>query len=354
MSSENSFLAREVTYNSESGSLSPMGAAGGGGGGNFLIHHGGGTAPPPTLVTTAGSNLEFNFIWDSSVSNLGSNESAFMNAIVNVAKYYESGMTAARPEVINIQVGWGEVNGSSLPNGAIGASETNGYLTNYSTVTNGLIGSSGGAITANSFHAVNEPTGAQFFISSAEAKGFGLINPMSTGVDGYMGFGTLSGTGYSWNPSSSATTGAGSGTGPLQFDFQGVAQHELSEVMGRIEMEGHTVFNGQQTYTPLDLFNYSAPDQLVLSGGQSSGSQVNSYFSLDSGTTNLGWFNDGYKNGDIADWASYSSYSQSNTGVPGGYQDSFDAFAYPGINTDLSTTDEYVLGTLGLSATAFA
>jgi hypothetical protein len=350
MSNKSSILGPELTYNSDDNTLVRSAAFGAG------SHHGGGgsggTTPSATLVTSAGSNLEFNLIWDSSVANLGSNETAFINAMVNVSKYYETLFTTSHTEVINIKVGWGEVNGQSLPGGAIGASETNGYLTNYSAVTNGLIASSGGVTTSASFNA-NEPTGAQFFISSAEAKGFGLINPTSTGVDGYVGFGTLSGTGYSWNFTSSATTGQGSGTGPLQFDFQGVAQHEISEVMGRIEMEGHTTFNGLATYTPLDLFNFDSSGHLVLSGGDNATNQVNSYFSINSGATPHGYFNDGYKSGDIADWASYLSDMQSQT-LTNGYQDAFDAFAYPSVNTDLSYSDQLVMETLGVSSTGLA
>lgn len=346
MSENSSFLGPELTYNSADNTLVRSAAFGGG------SHHGGGgsgSTPAPVTEQAPNSNLEFNLIWDSSVANLGSNEQAFMTAVENTALYYSSLFTTATHEVINIHIGWGEVNGQSLPSGAIGASETNGYLTNYSTVTSGLIASSGGVITSASFNALNEPTGAQFFISSAEAKGFGLISPTSTGVDGYVGFGT----GVSWNFTSSATTGQGSGTGQLQFDFQGVAQHELSEVMGRIEMEGHTAFNRVPTYTPLDLLNFDSKGHLVLSGGDNATTQAKSYFSIDSGATPLGYFNDGYKGGDIADWASYSSYTQSQTGLSG-YQDAYDAFAYPGVNTNLSVDDQYVIETLGVSSTGLA
>ena len=347
----NAGLGPQFTYNADEGTAVHFNAAASGQNSSSLnAHHGGSTAPAPTLVTNGG-NLEFNLIWDSSVSNLGSNQTAFMNAMINAASYYETLFTTPHPEVINIKVGWGEINGQNLPAGALGSSESNGYLTNYTTVTNGLIASSGGAVTAASFKAANEPINSQFFITSAEAKGFGLISPTSTGVDGYVGFGTLSGTGYSWNFASSATTGQGSGTGPLQFDFQGVAQHEISEVMGRIEMEGHSTFNGQATYTPLDLFNFDSVGHLALSAGYNTSTQVSSYFSLDSGTSVEGYFNDAYKSGDIADWASYSSYNQSQTGLSSGYQDAFDAFGYPSINTDLSYDDQLVMETLGVSST---
>ena len=345
-----SFLGQEVTYNADEGTVVHFHSEASGGG--FSLRGGGGsTAPAPTLVPlSAGSNLQFNLIWDSSVNNVGTHKADFMNAVINVATYYEKMFTTAQHEIINIKVGWGEINGQALPNGALGASETNGYLTNYATVTSKLIANSGGQITAASFGATNEPTTAQFFISSAEAKGFGLISPTSTGVDGYMGFGTLGGTGYSWNFTSNAGPGAG-GTGTTQFDFQGVVQHEISEVMGRIEMEGHTTIYGKATYTPLDLFNYDAPNHLVLSGGDNTGTQVNSYFSLDSGKTALGYFNDGYQGGDIADWASWTSPSQAQTDESSGYQDPFDAFGWPGIDTNFTHDDMYVMDTLGVWST---
>jgi len=347
MSGRNSsFLGQEVTYNEDENTLLHFNASAAGGASSHRPGGGGGsTAPSPTLVVTSGSHLEFNLIWDSSVTNLGANQTAFMNAMVNVAQYYEKLFTTPQTEIINIKVGWGEINSQNLPAGALGTSQTNGYLTNYATVTNAL------AKNGFSFTASNEPTTSQFFISSAEAKSFGLINPTSTAIDGYVGFGTLSGTGYSWNFASSAGTGQGSGTGATQFDFQGVAQHELSEVMGRIAMEGHTVFNGQATYTPLDLFNFDSAGHLALSGGYGTNTQVASYFSVDNGSAHLANFNDGYQGGDIADWESYASLTQSGTGLSSGYQDAFDAFGYSGFNTDLSYADQLAMETLGLGWT---
>lgn len=57
-----------------------------------------------------------------------------------------------------------------------------------------------------------------------------------------------------------------SNTGPAanQFDLQTVALHEISEVMGRIGMEG-AIINGKTTDTPLDLFNYHSNGVLELS-----------------------------------------------------------------------------------------
>ena len=278
--------------------------------------------PAPTLVGSRGG-LQIDLIWDSSVANA---PRGFTQAITDAAEYYTK--LFSNDEVINIQVGYGEIDGSRMAANALGESESYGYLTNYSTITDAL------AKDGYGFSARNEPTGGQFFVTSADAKTLGMINPTSSAVDGYIGFSNLKGTGYSWNETASVT-GSTSGTGPRQFDLEATAFHEISEVMGRIEMEGALV-NGKPTYTPLDLFNYQSQGVLELSGNGGS-------FSVNNGATDLGTYNDASVNGgDIADWASVASPTQSNTlGLPGGVNvyDAYDAFAFPGYNGDLSQSD---------------
>ena len=174
-----------------------------------------------------------------------------------------------------------------------------------------------------------------------------MVNAHGTALDGYIGFGNLSNTGYSWNLAAT-TTGQNTGTGssPPQFDLQSVALHEISEVLGRIGMEGATVINNHATYTPLDLFNFAPPPATpgTLALSPSSG-----YFSTDNGHTNLGWFNNN-PYGDIADWASYQYPTQADTqGLPTGsnVEDAFAAFGYPGYNGDISTSDLEVMAALG-------
>jgi len=289
--------------------------------------------PAPTLVGSS-HGLQIDLVWDSSVSKA---PSGFMQAIIDAAAYYTTIISTR--EVITIDVGYGEIGGSSLSSGALGESESYGYLTNFSTVTTAL------AHDNFVFSAANEPTGSQFFVTSAEAKALGLVNP-TAGLDGYVGFGSLSGTGYSWNTAASPT-GSNSNTGVRQFDLQSVALHEISEVMGRIGMEGASV-NGKSTDTPLDLFNYQSHGVLELSGN-------GGYFSTDNGTTHLGTFNNASLNGgDIADWASANSTTQSNTvGLPSGVKvyDAFDAFGFPGYNGDVSQSDVMELTALGYRLT---
>jgi hypothetical protein len=291
--------------------------------------------PASTLVGSS-SGLEINLIWDSSVRS-SANWSQIETAVIDAAKYYTT--LFSTKVVINIDVGFGEIDGTSLASNALGESESYGYLTNYSTVTNAL------EKDGYTFTASNEPTTAQFFVTSAEAKTMGLISGTSTAVDGYIGFSTLSGTGYSWNFSAS-TTGGNTGTGAKQFDLEAVAMHEISEVMGRIGMEGE-VINGKATYTPLDLFNFKSPGVLDLSGN-------GGYFSTNDGATNLGTYNDASVNGgDIADWASSSSITQSDTlGLINGDYDAYDAFTFPGDNGDVSQSDILEDAALGYTLTA--
>jgi hypothetical protein len=285
-------------------------------------------APPPTPTVVSGTNgFQIKLIWDSSVNSA---PSGFKQAVIDAAQYYASQFS--NKEIVNINVGYGEIAGGKMSAGALGESESYGYLTNYATVTNALLKDN------FTFAASNEPTNSQFFVTSADAKTLGLVNASSTALDGYIGFGTLSGTGYSWNLTDT-TTGN-------QFDLQSVALHEISEVLGRIGMEGASV-NNHPTYTPLDLFNFSftAPKTLALS--PSSG-----FFSTDNGVTPLGVFNNSASNGgDIADWASSASPSQAGTGLPTGSQDAFDAFGYPGYNGDISTSDLDVMAALGYKLT---
>lgn len=327
-------LGPEVLLN-DSGMLSPVNASRGGG---TTSSSGSSSAPAPTLVTALGSTLEIDLVWDSSV---GAAPSGFMAAVIGAAKTYVTDFTSAASAgtsnivEVFIKVGWGEVAGSQMSSSALGTSQSYGYLTNYAAVTKAL------SLDGFSFNAANEPTNAQFFVTSAQAKALGMISGTSgsaTSPDGYIGFSTLSGTGYSWNYGSSGTTST-------QYNLQSVVEHEISEVMGRIGMQGTQSYSRHASYTPLDLFDYSSSNHLMLSG-------AGGYFSNNGGLTNQGNFNNAAKyGGDIADWASYASVSQSGT-VPAGQADAFNAFDAPGYNGTLSASDLLELAALGYKFTS--
>ena len=300
-------ISPEVVYDDVSGLSHGTGGAHGGGGG-------GGTAPTPTLVGASGG-FQIDLIWDSSVNSA---PSGFVQDVTQSAAYLASQFSTR--EIINIHVGWGEINGSSLGSGALGESETNGYLESFAKLQSQI----------SLPIASNEPTNAQIFISSAQAKAFGVISANSTAVDGYVGFGTN----VSWN-FTVGDNGVGTATATSSYDLQPVIFHELTEVMGRISTEGER-FNGHLTYTALDLFDFSAPNTLELS-------KAGGYYSNDDGITNLGNFNGSTGGGDIADWSSSTSYTQSGTGLTDGHQDAFDAFLWSGVAGDLSQSDVYLM-----------
>src|SRR5207248_8149368 len=97
--------------------------------------------------------------------------------------------------------------------------------------------------------------------------------------------------------------------GAGQFDFQGIAMHEISEIMGRIAGLGFSNSTGTPGYLASDLFRYSGSGARGLTNG--AGVQ----FSLNGGATLLKPYNNAAANGgDAGDWARSATV------------DSFDAF----------------------------
>ena len=153
-------------------------------------------------------------------------------------------------------------------------------------------------------------------VGSALAKALGLI-PDDLITDGTFSFGA--GFTYAFDPNN---------VGVGQYDFQGVAMHEITEIMGRVPGLG-TVLGGTPNYKPFDLFRYTGPGTRGLTGG--GGIQ----FSLDGGTTLLKPFNNAVSNGgDAGDWAS-------------GTNDSFNAFSSSGVKNGLSEVDFRVMDVIG-------
>jgi hypothetical protein len=295
----------------DAGALSPASSASTHGSSVTQATGSGAAAPSPTLVGSAGG-LQFDLIWDPSVANA---PSGFMQAVKSAAQYLAS--LFSTKEVVNIDVGYGEIAGSQLGSGALGESESYGYLAHYSAVTNALRGD------GYSFAASNEPTASQFYIASAEAKAFGYVNPTSSSLDGYVGFSSA-------YPMYYGTSGA---VPSNDYDLYSIAEHEITQVMGRIGVEGASM-NGAATYTPLDLFHYSSPGVLERSAN-------GGYFSTNDGSTNLGAYNDAAVNGgDIADWASSVA------------DNSFDAFTAPGMAGALTSNDVLEVAALGYKLSA--
>jgi hypothetical protein len=143
-----------------------------------------------------------------------------------------------------------------------------------------------------SINTTTDPTvggNGSFWFARADAKALGLIASDAT-TDGTFTYNrTLA---YTFNPANRMVAG--------QFDFIGVAEHEISEIMGRIPGLGGTIAGVGNSYLPYDLFRYTGAN---TRGIANNGGGV--YFSINNGTTDLKDFNSAVANpgGDPQDWA---------------------------------------------------
>ena len=285
-----------------------------------------GTTGTPQVVTSGASGLSMaggtqsagliiNVTYDTSVANAPAGFTADVAAAV---QFFESQITT--PVTINIDVGYGEVDGLSLSSGSLGESMYYIDPHNYSQVKNALVAN---ATSANDMTAIatlpsSDPTnGGTFYLSTANAKALGLISGSFT--DGYVGF--SSSLPFDYNNSDGVTAG--------QYDFLGTVEHEISEVLGRETLDGQS---GE--YTALDLFHYSASGVRDLNSPRTAG-----YFSVNGGQTDLANFNTN-SSGDYGDWA----------GSVG--NDSALAFASPGVVEPFSATDLTAMDAIGYNLAA--
>jgi hypothetical protein len=165
----------------------------------------------------------------------------------------------------------------------------------------------GGSMTAS------DPTNGAgtWVLMRAQAKALGHI-PDDMSDDGGTTFGVT-------NP----FTFSGPIT-PGTFDFQGVAAHEISEVMGRLGFSGQS-----NQFSLIDNFSYTAAGAKALRGG------AGNFFSIDNGTTLLKQFNDTtVTSGDTRDWN-------------GGSNDSFNNISDSGVVNTVSAVDLQVMDAIG-------
>ena len=162
----------------------------------------------------------------------------------------------------------------------------------------------GGSMTAA------DPTNGAgtWFLTRAQAKALGFI-PDDMSDDG----GTTFGAGQPYTFSGAIIPGT--------FDFQGVAAHEISEIMGRVG-------GGGNSFSLIDNFSYTGPGTKGLRGGPGNN------FSIDNGITLLKLFNDPASGGDTRDWA-------------GGTIDAFNAFGSLSVVHPVSAVDFQVMDVIG-------
>ena len=255
-----------------------------------------------------------NVSYDQNVSSL---PAGFVAAINYVVSYYESIFTA--PITVNIDVGYGEIDGQQLQSDALGESETFLGDYSYSSIVNALAGvdPSAAASLPSSM-----PVNGTMWIGTAEAKALGLsLEQPSTDIDGFAGFSDV--FPFTYDPNNRAVPG--------EYDFIGVVEHEFTEVMGRIDLFGNSI-GGTTAYSLLDMFHYTAPGQHTYTG------LTTNYFSANGGTTNLNNFNNNPQ-GDLGDWASSAG------------ADSYLAFTPTGQEDIVSQSDISEMNALGYSNT---
>jgi hypothetical protein len=163
--------------------------------------------------------MQINVSYDSSVAGA---PTAFVTAFNAAVQYFEN--LIQNSVTVNINVGWGEVQGIALGNNAECENfETmeSGY--SYSQVASAL--NAVGAAGASSLPAADPTNGNLFTMTSAQAKALGLISPNASITDGWIGFNNNANYDFSTNLTGPVAPGA--------YDFFGIAIHELLQVLGR-------------------------------------------------------------------------------------------------------------------------
>jgi hypothetical protein len=174
------------------------------------------------------------------------------------------------------------------------------------------------------------PNGASnWLVTRAQAKAIGAIHDDSH-VDGTFTFGA--GFTYTFDPNNRN----GGGVRGV-FDYIGIALHEITEIMGRIEGLGTTFGLGKPGYLLYDLFRYQGPGQLDMTAGN------NIYFSIDGGTVLAKEYN--YPNGDGSDPQDWAS---------GFGADACNAFVSSGNELVFSEVDKQVMDVIGYDRVSLA
>ncbi|MGD0720452.1 MAG: NF038122 family metalloprotease [Roseiarcus sp.] len=290
-----------------------------------------------------GDGMTFDISWDSSVASA---PAAFKTDVEEAFRFYAD--TFVDPTALHFNVGYGEIGGAALGAGDLGASDSPQlYSQTYAGVAAALGGSAqsaGQREAAASLPAADPTGGGVFWMTPAEASALGLGAGSATSFanpDGNIGFSGLAADPFNYSAVPNQAPAPG------QYDFLATVEHEISEVMGRVSYIGDDIGGAGASYSPMDLFRYSAPGALALSA-----SAAPAYFSIDGGATNLGpgvagqpplgWNDYGAATsdgGDRGDWgqAAGAVYAA----------DAYDQQSEPGVVDPLSAADIALMNAIG-------
>ncbi len=294
------------------------------------------TAPAGTGET----HLTIDAVFDSSVTELQASDptlyAAYTGAIDTAVRYYES--LIVNPITITINFGWGEEDGRAIV-GGVGQSRPSAvepvpYAELYAAVAADFTTSAVQAAALASLPASDPTDGAgAFYVTPAQAAALGLDLGAAPATAGYVGLDSS----LSYAFAQSGVAGSGSN------DAVAVLEHEISEVMGRVDYGGLVSYPGAPAnYSLLDMFRYTASAAGVAGGrdqpfaaGYSAG--ADSYFSYNGRTVTLEYDTPTEVAGgdDIGDWSN---------AVRG---DAYDGEAIPGVVEAISTADLDELNVLG-------
>jgi hypothetical protein len=263
-------------------------------------------------VPRSAQALSFNLTFDGTIT--GPNTTNIENATLYAAQQIEN--MISDPITVNVTVS------AQATNSFLGEAVPFLNVFNYSTVRSDLLATSKTAVDSQAYSTLpaSDPTGTNnYLVATAEQKALGMLPANDSASDGTFYFST------NFNYTYSSTGRAAGGL----FDFIGVAEHELTHLLGRVSVDGGTL-DGSPGYTPLDLFRYSGGSRALTT------SASNPYFSIDGGTTNLKAY---ASSGDLADWA-------------GGDNDSFNAGSGSSVENPMTPVDLAELDAMGYSVLA--
>ena len=215
---------------------------------------------------TVVSGLSINLSYDSSVAKApGGYDGEFTSAMAKVVSTLESNIT--NPDTLNISVGWGEADGSNsaVSGGGAASIRAAGPSYTYSDILSGLAEAGGPQPMSGGSNSPYQSGAFANGIADAQALDLGgsidgiTVSNDDVPIDGWIGFSTAS----KWSFNGGISPGGAE-------DLIGIAEHEITEVMGRVSYIGsaagfydplgnNTLVTYPGAYSPMDLFRYAGP-----------------------------------------------------------------------------------------------